>query len=813
MRIRRLRLENYRRYRSLDLEFPDGVIALVGPNGSGKSTLLEAVTWCLFGHEGARTGKDLIKTSAAAPGEDTTVHLEFELDGNAYGVTRRMRGKSLQADATVECNGTLLVSPGANSADQAAQLLARVLGMDRVAFQSTVEARQGDLSALSDRTPSVRKKLILGMLGVEDVETAIQLVRAHKRENAVRLEELRRALSREAELRQRAAELDRQLREARGEARRWSEEHQRRAARAATMADQAADLERRQQRHRELRGRLDSLQRVLDGIQKQRLRTGAELQLLSEKDAERIRLEAQAGRFADFESRWGQWEAHRSQTERRRGLEEGLARVQTELSRWRTHAGPNGSNGHHLEALQSRLAELHQRTEVARETAARLRARAAVLDGETRRVQLEAAGEQDRWRDVREHGPQAPCPTCERPLGDVYEALAHHAAEHQELTRDRLKALRTESETLRRREEEAQRAARESQEALQRDAAALTEAQREAERRRLAAAEAERLERDRAALESELAQLPLLAASEAAEAELRKQRGEYDQWRESLVRLQEALQRAPRLREELATLKAEEEDARNEIVDASRELAALAYVEGSLESARRAWEQERTRVQEAERESSRLEERGRVLGDGLAAAQQDLEHLDQARSHAEAAEAALRVDEVLAADRGDAGLLPDFKNHLIARIRPALARATARLVAEMTGGRYTEVELDDEYGLRLFDGAAAWPLARFSGGEADVANLALRLAVSELVAAARGTARPQCVVLDEVLANQDETRRRSILAALKGLGAHFRQVFLVTHWEEVREGVDHVVRMLPQPDGSSRVWSSWEEKV
>ncbi|HEV3012407.1 MAG TPA: AAA family ATPase, partial [Actinomycetota bacterium] len=41
MHLRSLSLRNYRVYRSVDLEFPDGLIGIYGPNGSGK---------CLPGH-------------------------------------------------------------------------------------------------------------------------------------------------------------------------------------------------------------------------------------------------------------------------------------------------------------------------------------------------------------------------------------------------------------------------------------------------------------------------------------------------------------------------------------------------------------------------------------------------------------------------------------------------------------------------------------------------------------------------------------------------------------------------------------------
>ena len=45
--IRRVRLENWRAYRQLDLPVDPGVTFLVAANGVGKSSLLEAVRWAL----------------------------------------------------------------------------------------------------------------------------------------------------------------------------------------------------------------------------------------------------------------------------------------------------------------------------------------------------------------------------------------------------------------------------------------------------------------------------------------------------------------------------------------------------------------------------------------------------------------------------------------------------------------------------------------------------------------------------------------------------------------------------------------------
>jgi exonuclease SbcC len=92
-----------------------------------------------------------------------------------------------------------------------------------------------------------------------------------------------------------------------------------------------------------------------------------------------------------------------------------------------------------------------------------------------------------------------------------------------------------------------------------------------------------------------------------------------------------------------------------------------------------------------------------------------------------------------------------------------------------------------------------------SGGEEDVANLALRLAISQMIAERAGQPL-SLLVLDEIFGSLDEERRASVLELLRSLADRFPQVVLITHIETVREGFDRVIRVdVDQKLGVSRV--------
>jgi exonuclease SbcC len=86
-------------------------------------------------------------------------------------------------------------------------------------------------------------------------------------------------------------------------------------------------------------------------------------------------------------------------------------------------------------------------------------------------------------------------------------------------------------------------------------------------------------------------------------------------------------------------------------------------------------------------------------------------------------------------------------------------------------------------------------LKRFSGGEEDLANLCLRIAISRMVGDRAGGDTSSMLVLDEVFGSQDAERRERILGALQHLQGVFQQVLLITHLEDVHERVPFMLRV------------------
>ena len=144
----------------------------------------------------------------------------------------------------------------------------------------------------------------------------------------------------------------------------------------------------------------------------------------------------------------------------------------------------------------------------------------------------------------------------------------------------------------------------------------------------------------------------------------------------------------------------------------------------------------------------------------------------------------------------------DLRTDLNFQLRPELSELASAFLSELTDARYTELELDDQYNIVILEDGVPKPV--LSGGEEDLANLVLRLAISQMIAERAGQSF-SLLILDEVFGSLDEARRFNVVELLRGLHDRFEQVVLITHIEPIREGMDRVISVRYDPETGSSV--------
>jgi exonuclease SbcC len=86
----------------------------------------------------------------------------------------------------------------------------------------------------------------------------------------------------------------------------------------------------------------------------------------------------------------------------------------------------------------------------------------------------------------------------------------------------------------------------------------------------------------------------------------------------------------------------------------------------------------------------------------------------------------------------------------------------------------------------------------------DLANLCLRLAISEVITERAGGLF-NFIILDEIFGSQDMIRRQNIMKALNSLSSKFRQIFLITHIEDIKNHMENIILVSENESGISTV--------
>ena len=301
-----------------------------------------------------------------------------------------------------------------------------------------------------------------------------------------------------------------------------------------------------------------------------------------------------------------------------------------------------------------------------------------------------------------------------------------------------------------------------------------------------------------------VAQLEELAGLSYDEDEHRRKKEERDRLERARGRVEELdrrLETRAGVEEALLEARGRVEVAGNNAEKLRVEISTLGFDESAYEAASE-------KVSAAEEHASGLRDAREGLGGDwkdadhrIERATSELKRLDDDRKLAnERAAAAARMDEMDA-------LFTEFFRSLTARARPMLEAEASGLVRELTDNRYESMEFDENYRVRLLDRFDdSYAIERFSGGEADVASLSARVALSRLVAA-RGGNTLGFLVLDEVFGSLDAGRRNNVLLALERLKRSFGQIFIISHVGEVQESalVDEVWMIEEDEEGKSLI--------
>ncbi len=787
MIIKSLKLHNYRRFELLDLEFPENLIGIIGRNGAGKSTIIEAIGWALYGNRFVRTDKQDVRSQHVDEKSACLAEMIFEYGGSEFLIQRKLKGKNAISEAAVYRNGQS--EPEAVQDRGVNEFIEALLQLDYRSFTTSVFAQQKELAKLSTLQPEQRRQAINRLINIDRIDRARDQVRRDRNEKVTFINGQKSALKDIKELEGQENSIRSQIKDKNG-----------------ILAEQKQNLENEKQRLAKAKESYEAISTLRDqfntweaqiGKLSSRLEASDESLKRSQKELEDIntaetRLSELQTQLTDFESIKA--EKERLDLEKEKAVH--LKSRQTEkkyvhdsLIKEKAALDEVLEKSKGLESLQSFWQQLVEREQEAEAHQESIQEQIKMQHGLKTSAESKGKDLRQKLARIQELGPDGECPVCTRPLAEHYDEVQQDHEQQllqlrEEFMRHRkseeaatleLKTVQVQLRNLRKEKEETLKSLRRAQDALDQVEKIKKHVQN--------------FEQQETSLDKSIAEIGPVQFDETKHHDIKARYENMLNVKQEAAKFKERAARRGSVEEFIKTTKQTIEQHQQDIKQARAAQQELGYDEQS-------YQQTKLRVETASQALDAAREKFASLQQELAVLQRDVDNISQQITEQKELRTQIEKmeDEIVYLNALDEHL-GHFRLDLAGRIRPLIAQRASELLALTTTSRYSQIDLDSDYNIHIFDGNRAFPIERFSGGEQDLANLCLRIAISQVVAERSGGAPINFIVLDEIFGSQDVERRDLILTALGQLSSQFRQIFIITHTETIKDMLPVIINV------------------
>lgn len=299
----------------------------------------------------------------------------------------------------------------------------------------------------------------------------------------------------------------------------------------------------------------------------------------------------------------------------------------------------------------------------------------------------------------------------------------------------------------------------------------------------------EQLQKALATAEAEMQLLPT-GYDATLHEQLRREMADLQPVWDEALRLHSVAQRLPDLQARSDEAQSALLSAKEQLEQTRQNLQHLAYNEQEYQNVMSQFAACEGALRDAETLVRVLQERVKQREEQVAALEEQWQRLQEhLRELRELQHAVLRDETVR-------NWLRSFADLLNGEVVPELQERAGELLNLLTDGRYTQLRISEEFEFTLVDEDRPKPI--ISGGEEDIVNLSLRLAMAEMICERSGQPLG-LLVLDEVFGSLDTDRRENTLQLLRRLRDRFDQIIIISHIEEIQAGADRCLQVDYSP--------------
>ena len=834
------------------------VACLCGQNGHGKSALLDAITWALWGKARGKAQDELIHYGQ----DEMLVDLEFLARDARYRVTRRhSQGSSRRRHGASDLQFQISSGNGfnpitGNSMRETQARIDQIIGMDYDTFTNSAFLLQGRADEFTNRTSEKRKEVLAKIMGLdlydrlqERFRERVERAKAASSIAEGDLERMRYEISRRDNC-------DSELTIVNTELSQVSDQHEASRQTVDVLRLAVNNLRYRHGELEEIKTRIPAIEEDITHIQRETESRESQIEayqlLIGDRDgieaglAQHRELREHYERLNLSRERFDALVAPKSKLEQliegaKARLEEQVKQLENRIRiELRPEADAAPQIGVKLEESRTRLHELtteEQAITDRRNELQGLTARVAGIQTNADRLKKDGQELRSKLNLVKSSHQGARCPVCDTELGveecqrlsDNYEAeIADKLSLYQE-NQNALKLVEKQKQQLEKEiphlEDTVRRDRGESEKAVARLEGQLEEAQKagmklEEEDRQLLQL-SRRLEdgnfssEERQQLKELEAQIAELGYDQGAHRGLYHEIQELQHVEERHRRLEEAMARLPQEQSSLAGAQEMSKRRQAELAELEAKQREIGEEVGELPQ----WEE---KLRSAEAACQQLNMRRDELFRRQVGLEGELRRLDQLEEELGKREAELkssREDQGIYQELADAFGRRGVQAMLIETVLPRLEEEANTLLGRMTDNRMhlkletqrerrsgkgepietLEIKISDEMGPRSYE--------LFSGGEAFRINLALRIALSKVLAHRKGAPLPT-LFIDEGFGTQDAAGRERILDVISAIEEDFDKIIVITHLDELKEAFQTRIEVQKE-EGGSTFWISY----
>ena len=795
MIIRELELVNFRCFEDQNFEFPQGLVGILGPNGSGKSTVLEAITWGLYGSSTLRTNREDLIYEGAKDSADCRVRMRFELEGECYQLERRMTGTSLTSRARLTNQDNTLAESFRGVTKFVTEKLLR---MNEDSFFRSVFSKQNEVRQLSSGGPEKRRQLFAKLLDIDRIKQARKSVDASAREKGLRSSTLKDQLGDLEELENRLLEAVEERVDLQRELSTIEEKIEEVEQQIGAKQERYTELENLKETISKLENRKTRLNAEIDNLEDNLEEHREEMVSLKEKKTTADKLEKTARKYKELERKKEDLEEEKDRFHQREKALQDLSQTTERLDREKEQLDNTRDKIDEYGEVEDKLQKVEEDMSQLEENSEKLREQIAQLEANRESYGKEIEDLKEKLSNVEKLGEGGRCPVCARTLGDDYPTVTKHFQKEIEKleaksARAKEKQIDLEEKLEENKGRQSHLSEKESQLQQRKQNLVTLEVKAEDLKNRI-----DDLRQERRNLKDALEEIGAVNFDQEEYQEVKAKLEEYREDYERYKQYRQETKRIPDLKEKIATREEKLEKRRTRLQEVEREIETVEFDEDEFHDLRKHLGDLRERKDELQKKAN---EKGKQHT-GLC---NEVEHLrKEIREEKEMRQKLDTLKEQRLQLERTSNFLDLFREDLLSRIRPVLSRRASELLERTTNGRYRRLDIDRDYMVNIYEDGVSYRLDRFSGGETDLANLCLRVAISELVAKRSGRAI-NFLVLDEVFGSQDQQRRKNILQALRNLSDLFSQIFLITHAEDVKDRMENVLLLSREDRNPTKV--------